>query len=52
MNKGNKKLQEIHEKIRSILIESWAVEYWDVIVDEICNIVWIKTTNEYYTEWK
>ena len=44
------KLEEIHEKIREILIENGSEEYGDFIVDEISEAVGISNTNAYYDE--
>jgi hypothetical protein len=44
------KLQDIHEKIREILIENGSEEYGDSIIDEISEAVGISNTNAYYDE--
>lgn len=44
------KLKEIHEKIRGVLIEHGCEEYGDAIIDDICIVVGIPTTIEYYDE--
>ena len=43
-------LKRKHESIRNILIENGNVEYGDCIIDEICEVVGIPTTNVYYIE--
>ena len=45
-----KKLKEIHEAIRSILIDYNCEEYGDCIIDEICQAVNIEPTSVYYEE--
>lgn len=43
-----KELKEIHENIRTVLMNNGADEYGDCIIDEICYIVGIPTTTIYY----
>ena len=43
-------LEIIHEKIRTILMDSGAPEYGDCIIDDICAVVGIKDTTVYYDE--
>lgn len=45
-----KKLKEIHEAIRDILIDYNCEEYGDCIIDEICQAVNIEPTTVYYEE--
>ena len=45
-----KKLKEIHEAIRNILIDYNCEEYGDCIIDEISDAVGIDTTQVYYEE--
>jgi hypothetical protein len=44
------RLKGIHENIRAILIEYGCVEYGDVIIDEICEVVGIRPTTAYYED--
>lgn len=44
------KLKDIHNKLRSILIDYNNPEYGDCIIDEICQAVGIPTTLVYYEE--
>jgi hypothetical protein len=44
------KLEEIHEKIREILIKNGGEEYGDFIIDDISEAVGISNTNAYYDE--
>jgi hypothetical protein len=44
------KLKDIHDKLRSILIDYNSPEYGDCIIDEICIAVGIPTTLVYYKE--
>tara|TARA_R110000765_G_scaffold108130_1_gene199117 strand:- start:217 stop:480 length:264 start_codon:yes stop_codon:yes gene_type:complete len=37
-----------HEAIRTVLMESGNEEYGDCIIDEICEVVGIPPTTEYY----
>ena len=50
MREEHKKLQDIHERIRKILIDSGNEEYGDWIIDEICQVVGIQDTTVYYNE--
>lgn len=50
MREEHKKLQDIHERIREILINSGSKEYGDSIIDEICQVVDIQDTTVYYNE--
>ena len=43
-------LKAKHEKIRTILIENGNDEFGDCIIDEICEVVGILPTTEYYEE--
>ena len=45
-----KELKEIHENIRSVLMDNGADEYGDCIIDEICEVVGVPPTYVYYTE--
>ena len=45
-----KELKEKHEAIRRILIDNDCEEYGDCIIDEICEVVGILPTTEYYKE--
>ncbi len=45
-----KKLKEIHEAIRNILIDYNCEEYGDCIIDEISEAVGIEPTSVYYEE--
>lgn len=45
-----KKLKQIHESIRDILIDYNCEEYGDCIIDEISAAVGIDTTQVYYEE--
>jgi hypothetical protein len=44
------KLKDVHDKLRSILIDYNNPEYGDCIIDEICQAVGIPTTLVYYEE--
>ena len=48
--KNIQELENTHEKIRRILMDSGAVEYGDFIIDDISEVVGIPTTNVYYEE--
>jgi len=48
--KNIQELENTHEKIRRILMDSGAVEYGDFIIDDISEAVGIPTTNVYYEE--
>lgn len=50
MEKDIEKLKEIHEEIRSILINYGNEEYGDCVIDEICEAVGIPPTTVYYEE--
>lgn len=50
MKKTTEQLQEIHEKIRNILIEYGNEEYGDCIIDEISIAAGIEPTTIYYDE--
>ena len=43
-------LKDVHDKLRSILIDYNSPEYGDCIIDEICIVVGIPTTLVYYEE--
>ena len=43
-------LQEVHEKIREILIENGNEEYGDSVIDQISEVVGIPTTLAYYND--
>ena len=43
-------LKEIHEKIRTVLINNDCEEYGDSIIDEICEAVGVLPTTIYYNE--
>ena len=43
-------IEENHEKIRTVLIESGNVEYGDCIIDDICEVLNYPTTLVYYDE--
>jgi len=43
-------LKEVHENIRTILIDNGNVEYGDCIIDEISDAVGIPPTTVYYEE--
>ena len=43
-----KELKEVHENIRTILMNNGADEYGDCIIDEICCILGVPTTTIYY----
>ena len=45
-----KELKEIHENIRTVLMNNGAEEYGDCIIDEICEAVSIPATYVYYIE--
>ena len=45
-----KELKEVHENIRSVLMNNDADEYGDCIIDEICEVVGIPPTYVYYIE--
>lgn len=47
---NKKKLKEVHEKIRTILMDNGSKEYGDCIIDEICEAVSIPPTTVYYEE--
>ena len=43
-------LKRVHEKIRTILIDNGNQEYGDCIIDEICAVVGVRPTTDYYVE--
>ena len=43
-------LKEVHEKIRTVLMDYENPEYGDCIIDEICDVVGIPPTTVYYVE--
>ncbi len=45
-----KELENIHEKIRSVLIDYNCEEFGDCIIDEICEAVGIPPTTVYYED--
>jgi len=45
-----KTIEENHDKIRNILMESGAEEWGDCVIDDICNVLNYPTTIVYYNE--
>jgi len=43
-------LKEVHEKIRTVLMNNSVEEYGDSIIDEICEVVGIPPTYLYYID--
>ena len=49
-NDDDEALEQLHFKIRNILIDYNCDEYGDCIIDDICEVVNIENTNKYYYE--
>lgn len=43
-------LKEIHDNIRTVLMNNGADEYGDCIIDEICEVTGILPTSVYYID--